>query len=76
MQKRNLAEPNETERQAAEVLAEEGPVKVVHLSEVVFPENLEKIEADAFTNCSLMADPTELTDAAIDPRAFYKTDYY
>ena len=26
VQKRNLAEPNETERQAAEVLAEEGPV--------------------------------------------------
>ena len=47
-----------------------------NLSEVVFPENLEKIEADAFTNCSLMADPTELTDAAIDPRAFYKTEYY
>ena len=47
-----------------------------NLSEVVFPDNLEKIEADAFTNCSLVVDLTELTDAAIDPRAFYKTDYY
>ncbi len=48
----------------------------LHLTEVSFPKSLEKIEADAFTNCSLTISEAELTDAEIDPRAFYKMNNY
>ena len=44
------------------------------LTEVSFPEKLEKIEADAFTDCSLTVDAAELAGVTVDPRAFYKTE--
>ena len=46
------------------------------LKEVSFPESLEKIEADAFTNCSLMIDTSELVGTDVDPRACYKMNNY
>ena len=43
------------------------------LTEVVFPDSLELIEADAFNNCGLPEDIAEQIDADIDSRAFYKS---
>ena len=43
-----------------------------NLSEIMLPERLEHIAADAFNSCNISTDQLDLENVDVDPRAFYQ----